>query len=263
MAPVRPARPLRCDRPRILATIEAQTPSLHGIDLVRLDASRGSLQEICRLRARCTQPALLDLPGPGDPTRTSLLTTSEFLIFAAAEGFPWVGLRGVTGEEELLRARELLAPTTRIACTPGALEEMDDPTLSQLAAAADAVVVPYGEMVRRIGPEMTRRHVERAMVLAAGRKRPLLLQGGLLDTMIDSVMPELSQLEELSEFAADGCAGFVLTEETTRSPHPQLCVDTLEMVLAPWKDFPRQERGTARLGGPPLVPSGPVLIPGE
>ena len=253
MAFGRPSVPSPSAKPKILATVADGTPPLKGVDLVRIDASRASLQQICRLRARHGRPTLLDLPGPDDSDRTTLLTTSELAIFAAAEQFEWVGLRGVGRVEEVSRVRELLEPATRIACAPHGLEGLDDTSLAKLVTASDALIVPYGELVGSVGHEMARHHVERALTIAANHHRPLLLRGGLLETMVESVMPELSQLEELADFAADGCAGFILVEETTRSPHAQLCVDTLGMILAPWDPPVPRQRGSARLAGAPML----------
>ena len=259
MAVVHPTRTKSSPVPKILATVSEQTPALDGVDIIRLDASHGSLRELCRLRSRYDLPSFLDLPGPSDHDRTSLLTTSEFLIFAATEAFEWVGLRGITGNEDLMRARDLLPLSTHLACTVSGVKSLNDHELRNIASAADALILPYGEVVQCLGSDAARRQMERFLVLASEARRPLLLSGGLLSTMVDSVMPEISQLEMLAEFAFDGCAGFVLIEETAASPHAQLCVDTLEMVLAPWKASPPRHQGTARVAGAPML--SPLLPP--
>lgn len=252
LATVKPPRESGGFKPSIIATVSCSTPALRGVDLIRLDAAHGTLAEITRTRASYSCPAMLDLPGPTSTARTSLLTTSEFLIFAAAEGFDWVTLNGVRELREIQHARELLLPSIQIASSTSAPEELGDTQFESIVAASDALVLSYGQLVARIGGDRARQQVGRALVACARQARPLLLSGGLLSTMVDSRMPEISQLEWLGEFANAGCAGFVLTEETAASPHAQLCVDTLEFVLAPLTaTVCRRQSGFARVSASP------------
>jgi len=249
---VNPPRQSSSFKPSIIATVACGTPILRGADLIRVDASHGTLAEITRTRASYSCPVILDLPGPSSHARTSLLTTSEFLIFASAEGFDWVTLNGVRELRELQHARELLLPSIQIASCVSLPDELGDTQMESIVAASDALVLPYGELVARSGGDRARQQVGRALVACARRRRPLLLSGGLLSTMVDSRMPEISQLEWIGEFANAGCAGFILAEETAASPHAQLCVDTLEFVLAPLTaTVCRRQAGFARVAAAP------------
>ncbi len=233
MATVRPRRQEKRIRPSIIATVTPTTPQLQGVDLIRLDAAHGSLADFSRVRASYSCPALLDLPGPSNHRRTSLLTTSEFLIYASAESFEWVSLNGVRGTTEIFHARELLLPSIQLACSLPCPDELGDAEFESIIAASDALVLPYGDYLREMGEDRANRQIERALVACARQYRPLLLSGGILSTMMNSRMPKISQLEWISEFAHAGCSGFVLTEETAASPHAQLCIETLGFVLAP------------------------------
>lgn len=240
-------RPHRTVRPSIIATVGPRTPALDELDLIRIDAAHGSLQELCSLRERYDCPTLLDLPGPETRHRTSLLTTTEFCLFASAESIEWVGLRGVGSLDEVFRAREVLDPSIRVASSVSRPHLLTDAEWEAIAAASDALVLPFDDLRADLGFERTVEHLERALVVSAKRQRPLLIRGGLLSTMLDSVMPELDQLEILSSMAEAGCAGFILTEETTNCPHARLCVETLRMVLGPLcREAPR-EFGVARV----------------
>ncbi len=247
MAVCEPPRPRHTPRPSIIATVGPRTPILQSVDLIRLDAAHGSLQEICEQRARYDCPAFLDLPGPETHSRTSLLTTTEFCLFASAEGIDWVGLRGVSSLAEVMRAREILDPSIRIAASVSQPQAISDAEWEAVATASDAIILPFEQLRTTLGFDSTLQHVERALVIAAKRQRPLLLRGGLLTTMLDSVMPEIDQLEMLSSLAQAGCAGFILTDETTGCDHPQLCVETLQMVLGPLVVRPPREYGVARV----------------
>jgi pyruvate kinase len=242
----RPAQP-----PLVIATVGPDTTWLDGVDMVRIDAAHGSLAQLGRLRASYDCPALLDLPGCDTTRRTSLLTTSEFLVFASAEGFSWIGLRGVLGVEEIHRAREALDPSVRVAASVHLPDQLTDQELGDVASAADALVLPFGHLAAELGVECAVHHVERALVVACRRRRPLLLAGGLLSSMTRSIMPEIEQLERLAAFAQDGCAGFVLTDETSGCPHPQLSVDTLHLVLGPVSCIPEPAGRGATVAGAP------------
>jgi pyruvate kinase len=261
---VHPPRRRDSFKPSIIVTVSSDTPILRGMDLIRLDAAHGTLAEISRTRASYSCPAMLDLPGPSSHARTSLLTTSEFLIFASAEGFDWVTLNGVREIREVQRARELLLPSIQLASAICELDELGDAQLGAIVAASDALVLRYGDLETRLGGDRARQQVGRALVACARQRRPLLLSGGLLSTMVDSRMPEISQLEWIGEFAHAGCAGFILTEETAASPHSQLCVDTLEFVLAPLAaTVCRRQSGFARVAAAPGLFSGQAVAPAE
>lgn len=247
MAPCKPQRPRCTARPSIIATVGSDTPLLRNVDLVRLDAAHGSLRELAERRARYDCPVILDLPGPTTRERTSLLTTSEFCLFASSEGIEWVGLRGVSGSTEVMRARDALEPSIRVASCVDRPHVIGDNELEAIAASSDAMVLPFDCLHSELGFDRALENFERVLVVAAKGQRPLLLRGGLLSTMQDSVMPEIEQLEILTAFAEAGCAGFILTDETACCEHAQLCVETLQLVLGPLAVAPPREYGVARV----------------
>ena len=239
-------------RPRIIATIGPGTPLLDEIDMIRLDAAFGTMGELGRLRDDYDCPAILDIPGVDTRSRTSVLTTSELLVFAAAEAFDWVSLRSVTGAMEVERARNFLGGRCRLAASI-ARPEVLEASLPAICHAADALIVNHGQLAAKVGLRDARCYIQQAIVEAMRHGKPCLIASGLLPSMIDSVMPEIFELEHLGGLTRDGCAGFILCEETASGLHPQICVETLQIVMGPWIATARPRPRGAQLAGLPRI----------
>lgn len=215
-------------RPWIVGTVTPRQPRIAGLDLVRIDAARATLRSLAALRDQQEVEVLLDLPGPQTRRGSSPLTTSEFLVFAAAEGFPWVGLRGVGGAAALHRARPFLPAATQLAATissPRALAEEID----AIADAADAILLDMVGLARRHSGDL-RPLFQGAIRAASHRGKRCLLTNGVLPSLLDSSQPAPGEMSRLAGFLEDGGAGFVLVDEILRGEHPTTCVELLGLL---------------------------------
>lgn len=213
----------------VVATVGPQTPELKNVDWIRIDAAQGTLDAFAGRRSHQTSPVMFDIPGPRTRRTGSLLTTSEFLVFAAAEGFEWVNLRGVVDADDVLHARQFLAPSTRLSVTvasPAVLLR----SLPDLCETADAVIFARAELRRALGPHTAEDALRAAIHTAALHAAPPLLGSGILPSMLREAQPLPREVEELSELVDTGLRGLVLTRETTHGPDPQGAVDVARLV---------------------------------
>jgi pyruvate kinase len=245
--------------PLVIASVDASTPVLHGMDWIRIDAARDGLHRSGSVRDRYEEPAMLDVPGPATRREGSSLTTSEFLVYAAAEEYEWVNLRGVQSVHEIERAREFLPESTRLtvtASTPNALQR----SIDELCEEGDAVVLGCHELERVLGRHRVRDALRVAVLGAATKGKPCFAASGLLRSMLRSSRPGPRDLDRVTTLAQDGCAGFILSAETLEGAHAQSCVDVVRLVAehAPGST-PSPRTGTrrpaARVGGP-ATPAG-------
>lgn len=247
-------------RPRIIGTVAPGHPTLRGVDMVRIDAARPTLRGLAALRERQDVPVLLDLPGPQTRRGSSPLTTTELLVFAAAEGFEWVGLRGVGSAETIHRARPFLPGSTQLTatiCSPKVLRTQ----LGPICDAADAIHLDLRELERRRDGDL-RPLLQSAISAAAQRGKPCFLTNGVLPSMLESAQPGRGEMSRLASFLDDGGAGFVLIDEVVGGDHPQTCVDLLAILTGRGEFAPTPTRRGARLGGRAVVLHGiPYLEP--
>ena len=236
----------------VVATVGPQTPELKNVDWIRIDAAQGTLDAFADRRSHPSSPVMFDIPGPRTRRTGSLLTTSEFLVFAAAEGFEWVNLRGVNDPEEVLHARQFLPPSTRLSVTissPAVLLR----ALPDLCEAADAVLLARAELRRALGPHTADDALRAAIHTAALHAAPPLLGSGILTSMTHAMQPDAREVEELSALVDDGVRGLVLMRETTHGRDPQGAVDVARLVAEHARQagpaLGGEQRPSARVGG--------------
>jgi len=188
------------------------------------------------------------------------LTTTELLVFAAAEGFEWVGLRDVSSAETIHRARQFLPGSTQLTATissPKALRT----ELGAICDATDAIHLDLRELERR-GDSDLRSLLQSAIAAAAQRGKPCLLTNGVLPSMLDSPQPGPGEMSRLASFLDDGGAGFVLIDEVVIGDHAQTSIELLGFLTGRAEFAPAPSRGAARLGGRAVVLHGiPYLEP--
>ncbi|HKK73019.1 MAG TPA: hypothetical protein VKA86_17595 [Candidatus Krumholzibacteria bacterium] len=236
----------------LVATIEGPGAVPRGIDWVRIDGASGTLETIERRREACAHPVLFDIPGPDTRHRDTLLTTSEFLVFAAAEDFDWVNLRGVRSAEDVLHAREFLPDSVRLSVTlstPRALRH----ALRPLCEVADALLFDREELRHSLGTRRTDAMLASAVRHASDRGTPTLLASGVLPSMLRRDQPRHRDVERLSDLIEDGLCGMVLTREITGTDDPQSRVDVARLLAQHGQRrrpvATSQPRPAARLGG--------------
>jgi hypothetical protein len=246
---VGPARPGRAVL--VVATVGPQTPTIENADWIRIDGACGTLEALSDHRRRHASPVLFDVPGPRTRRSGTLLTTSEFLVFAAAEGFEWVNLRGVTRGEDVERARDFLPPSTRLSVTvssPSVLLR----GLTSLCDHADAVLFARAELRRALGPYTAEDALRAAIHTAILHAAPPLISAGILPSMVRQRQPEPAEVAQLTDLVEAGVRGLVLTRETTHGPDPQGAVDVARLVAEHARQnatSTRDARPSARLAG--------------
>lgn len=237
--------------PRILATVGRETGPLVGIDGIRIDAAVGSLRSMTRLRSRYLCPALLDLPGAGSGPVSSPLTTSEFLVFASAERFDWVSLRGVTRAETTRRARALLHPTIRLAANVSVPALLDE-SLHEICAAADALILDRSALMQYAGRARAVELLQRACERAAAAGLPCMILGGLSSPAADESLPTQYDVDDCGSLLAAGASHFILDAGTRHGVRSQAAVDALRLVVHSTSSRERQvptPPRSARLAG--------------
>lgn len=252
VAPARGLAPTRAGRSvLVVATVGLQTPVLKNADWIRIDAAEGTLEALADHRARHALPAMFDIPGPRTRRTGSLLTTSEFLVFAAAEGFEWVNLRGAVDAEDVLYARQFLSRSTRLSVTvssPAVLLR----ALPDLCECADAVLFSRSDLRRALGPHAAEDALRAAIQNATLHSTPPLLGSGILPSMLRETQPRPREVEELSALVDTGLRGLVLTRETSHGRDPQGAVDVARLVAEHARQLGplvRDERPAARVAG--------------
>jgi hypothetical protein len=238
------------DRVRVILTVGAQTPHLERIDMVRIDAAHGTLQEMTAQRQSYGCPAMLDIPGMDTRDRTSVLTATELLIFAASERFEWVSLRGLDTSEPLDYARDLLDPSVKLAATVAA-PRVSERSLREICEAADCLILSREDLVRSVGARAVRECVQLGILEAANFGKPCLLATGLLH---GGPLSDL-ELSGLAALAQDGCAGFIVGMGTAAAgvEPAQASIDSLQLALCSTPHWPGMGRGAARIDGPVLL----------
>lgn len=213
----------------VVATIDSRTPAVHGMDWIRIDGADGTLEAMGRHGSPRTAPVLFDVPGPDTRRRGSLLTTSEFLIFAAAEGFEWVNLRGVVHPDDVVYAREFLPRSVRLSVTldgPRGVREH----LGALCGVTDAILLDRHALRHAIGSRRGDALVASAVRHAADRGTPTLLASDVLPSMLHGAEPSDRDVTRLSDLIDDGLRGMVLTREITNTLDPQGRIDVARLV---------------------------------
>ena len=155
----------------LVATIDGPTAVPHGIDWVRIDGASGTLETIERRRDASSHAVLFDVPGPDTRHRDTLLTTTEFLVFAAAADFEWVNLRGMHSAEDVLHAREFLPDSVRLSVTLSTPRSLRH-ALRPLCEVADALLFDREELRHSLGSRRTDAMLASAVRHASDRGTP-------------------------------------------------------------------------------------------
>lgn len=213
----------------VVATVDNRTPGLRGVDWIRIDGAEGTLQAIARRSAGRSLPVLFDVPGPQTRRRGSLLTTSEFLVFAAAEGFEWVNLRGVVHPDDVTYAREFLPSSVRLSVTLASARAVRE-SMGALCSVADAVLLDRRALRNSLGTRRGDALLASAVRHASDRGTPTLLATDVLPSMLDSSEPSGKDVARLSDLVSDGLCGLVLTREVTATDDPQSRIDVARLV---------------------------------
>ena len=213
----------------VVATVDGKGPHLRGVDWIRVDGAHGTLRALSGRREGWPQPVLFDVPGAGTRRRGTLLTRSEFLVFAAAEGFEWVNLRGVREPEEVIRAREFLPSSARLSVTLDTQRTIRR-ELDAMCAIADAVLLDRRALRHALGGKRADALIGAAVRHATERETPTLLATDVLPSMHRDEQPGHRDMARLTDLVDDGLRGLVLTTEVTATRDPQERVDVARLI---------------------------------
>lgn len=254
-------------RAAVSITVRPQDPPVERADFVRIDAGHLPLHEIAGIRAVQHSPVLLDLPGSKTRRRSTMLTRSELLFYAASESYEWVNLRDIRGGEELQQARELLPDGIRLSASTGDLQALAD-WPRWWWSCLDVLILDSESDESRLFEGRGGNALDVAMFWAARQGVPCFLMGSLLPSLHH---PNCSQIEEVGRLAnivRAGCAGLILEELPPEGRgDSQLAVDVLRLVThhsprrTPRFDSPR--RPAARVGAPQTASSPEASPPRE
>ncbi len=253
--------PLRRLPVLVVASVDERTPPLAGADWVRIDGARGDLETHRRLRARHGRPTLFDVPGPRTPRESSLLTHSEYLVHAAAQGFEWVNLRGVHDGQELEFARRFLPPDVRLTASLQSPRILGR-TLDAICEQADALLVHLDELRRAAGetrlPDLTRV----ALIAAAAHGCPAFLTSGLFEPPRAGRDLERGAVDRLCRWIDEGYRGLILDRETLEGEDPRGSVAVARLVAEHARTH-RLRAGAASRGGARIIGHASLLEPGR
>jgi hypothetical protein len=216
-------------RLRVGATTGPADSPLERADFVRIDPSSLSLHEICRVREDQHAPALLDLPGARTRLRNTVLTRSEFLLYAATESYHWVNLRDIQSDAELIHARQLLPESVRLTASVRDIDSIQS-WPSRWWQHMDGLILDCADLGHGFCDGEFVNAIEVALLSAQLQEVPCYFLGPVLPSLNSQTQPRIEEIGRLAHLAGEGCAGIILSELPEDSEDAQLAVDVLCMV---------------------------------
>ncbi len=222
--------------PWLIAAPDREGNLADGIDLARIDASSLPPFRALEMKRQCDRPAMLEVPGRRTRRGNSLLTDTEFLIMAGAEGFDWITL-AEADPHAVDRARRFLPSRTQVAATICSYDH--EILLPDLCTVADAIIVDMNTLMRTHDPRQAHAFVLRSVLEAGGRNTRCMVRGRQL--------VESDETRELSELLEQGVDGLVV-DSVLDAPSADRLRHTLDRKSTKPTRTLAQPRATARLG---------------
>ena len=153
----------------------------------------------------------------------------EDIAIGRAMGVEWVALSFVQKHEDILRARDLVAPGVGMIAkieTPAALEDLAD-----IVAVSDAVMIARGDLGVTI-PRARVPIVQKDIVRAARQQRVAsIVATEMLRSMVERAHPTRAEAADVANAVLDGCSAVMLSEETAVGAYPVQAVAEMQRII--------------------------------
>lgn len=205
-----------------------------GLAAFRVESTTGSEAVLKALTdARISSRKTMVIQGKGLDLPTISSKEIEIVKFAASEGFDYIGLSYVRGEEDIAMLRGILlslgAENISIIGkieVPAAVRKLDE-----IVNAADAVLVARGDLGMHFPLEEVPRLQRKIVKTSIDRGKPVIVATQLLGSMIENPVPTRSEVVDVVAALTDGVDVLMLTSETAIGRYPVEAVRWLSKIM--------------------------------
>ena len=220
-----------------------------SIELQVAARSRTRIEAVVQTGGELTSRAGLNIQGlaPGTPTLGP--RDRADLAFAVAQGIDWLALSYVADPQVLTEARALLsdlgASTVRLVAKIELRAALG--RLSEIAAAADLLMVARGDLGVEVGVEEVPIWQHRIIAAAARAGVPAIVATEMLESMRNQERPTRAEASDVAHSVWDGANALMLCAETAIGKFPVEAVATMDLIIR------RAERETSGGTGPAFI----------
>ena len=205
-----------------------------GLAAFRVESTTGSEAVLKALTdARISSRKTMVIQGKGLDLPTISSREIETVRFAASEGFDYIGLSYVRGEEDIAMLRGILlslgAENISIIGkieVPAAVRRLDE-----IVNAADAILVARGDLGMHFPLEEIPRLQKKIVKASIDRGKPVIVATQLLGSMIENPVPTRSEIVDVVAALSDGVDVLMLTGETAIGKYPVEAVRWLSKIM--------------------------------
>jgi pyruvate kinase len=154
------------------------------------------------------------------------------LDFIIEQKVDWIALSFVRKAEDIIDLKQRLAERN---CTSKVIAKIEMPSalkdLRNITLESDAVMVARGDLGVELPVEkvpMAQRDIIRKCI---HRARPVIVATQMMESMIDHVKPNRSEITDVANAVLEGADAVMLSAETATGKHPPLVVETMRRII--------------------------------
>ncbi len=154
------------------------------------------------------------------------------LDFIIEQKVDWIALSFVRKAEDIIDLKQRLAEKN---CTSKVIAKIEMPSalkdLRNIILESDAVMVARGDLGVELPVEkvpMAQRDIIRKSI---HRARPVIVATQMMESMIDHVKPNRSEITDVANAVLEGADAVMLSAETATGKHPALVVETMRRII--------------------------------
>jgi pyruvate kinase len=154
------------------------------------------------------------------------------LDFIIDQKVDWIALSFVRKAEDIINLKQRLAERN---CPSKVIAKIEMPSalkdLRNIILESDAVMVARGDLGVELPVEkvpMAQRDIIRKCI---HRARPVIVATQMMESMIDHVKPNRSEITDVANAVLEGADAVMLSAETATGKHPPLVVETMRRII--------------------------------
>lgn len=154
------------------------------------------------------------------------------LDFIIEHKVDWIALSFVRKAEDIIDLKKRLAEKN---CLSKVIAKIEMPSalrdLRNIILESDAVMVARGDLGVELPVEkvpMAQREIIRKCI---HRARPVIVATQMMESMIDHVKPNRSEISDVANAVLEGADAVMLSAETATGKHPPLVVETMRRII--------------------------------
>jgi pyruvate kinase len=154
------------------------------------------------------------------------------LDFIIEQKVDWIALSFVRKAEDIINLKQRLAEKN---CPSKVIAKIEMPSalkdLRNIILESDAVMVARGDLGVELPVEkvpMAQRDIIRKCI---HRARPVIVATQMMESMIDHVKPNRSEITDVANAVLEGADAVMLSAETATGKHPPLVVETMRRII--------------------------------